>query len=91
LAAQQAKVDDASLTPSAQVLASMSEHDESFGQFSLRQSMLHAKAFREMPLAAEHQQVVENLASESITEQVRLETLDQEDFHQFMDAYLARS
>jgi|TARA_R110000851_G_scaffold333128_1_gene511214 glutamate--cysteine ligase len=91
LAAQQAKVDDASLTPSAQVLASMSEHNESFVQFSLRQSRLHAKAFREMPLAAEQQQVFENLASESITEQVRLETLDQEDFHQFMDAYLARS
>ncbi|MFP3527502.1 hypothetical protein SB912_33905, partial [Pantoea sp. SIMBA_072] len=50
LDAQQAKVDDASLTPSAQVLARMTEHDESFVQFSLRQSRIHADTFREQPL-----------------------------------------
>ncbi|MCE1732023.1 hypothetical protein LWT60_23990, partial [Enterobacter hormaechei] len=52
LETQQAKVDDPELTPSAQVLARMTEHDETFVQFSLRQSRLHAEAFREQPLPA---------------------------------------
>ncbi|MNZ61465.1 Glutamate--cysteine ligase [compost metagenome] len=89
LAAQQAKVDDASLTPSAQVLARMSEHEESFIQFSLRQSRLHAQTFREQPLPTERQQAYETLARNSLAEQSRLEQQEVGDFDLFVGAYQA--
>lgn len=89
LDAQQAKVDDASLTPSAQVLARMAEHDETFVQFSLRQSRLHAGTFREQPLDVERQQAFETLARDSLTEQSRLEQQEVGDFDLFVGAYQA--
>ena len=89
LEAQQAKVDDASLTPSAQVLARMAEHDESFIEFSLRQSQNHAETFREQPLPAERQQAFETLARNSLAEQSRLEQQEVGDFDLFVGAYQA--
>ncbi|MCE6984635.1 glutamate--cysteine ligase, partial [Pseudomonas frederiksbergensis] len=65
LHAQKAKVSDPSLTPSAQVLASMTEHKESFSRFALRQSQAHAEFFRAQALAAEQQQGFETAARES--------------------------
>ncbi|MDF0734123.1 glutamate--cysteine ligase [Pseudomonas entomophila] len=89
LRTQQAKVDDPELTPSAQVLARMTEHDESFIEFSLRQSRLHAKNFREQPLPAARQQAFEALARESLAEQTRLEQQEVGDFDLFVGAYQA--
>jgi len=89
LDAQQAKVDDASLTPSAQVLARMTEHDESFIQFSLRQSRVHAETFREQPLSHEKQQAFETLARESLAKQSALEQDEVGDFDLFVGAYQA--
>jgi len=87
--AQQAKVDDPSLTPSAQVLARMTEHDESFIAFSLRQSRLHAESFREQPLPAEQQAHFETLARESLAKQAELEQEEVGDFDLFVGAYQA--
>jgi glutamate--cysteine ligase len=89
LDAQQAKVDDTSLTPSAQVLARMTEHDESFVQFSLRQSRVHAETFREQPLSHEKQQAFETLARESLAKQSALEQDEVGDFDLFVGAYQA--
>ncbi|AJQ49568.1 glutamate--cysteine ligase [Pseudomonas putida S13.1.2] len=89
LDAQQAKVDDTSLTPSAQVLARMTEHDESFVQFSLRQSRVHAETFREQPLSHEKQQAFETLARESLAKQSELEQDEVGDFDLFVGAYQA--
>jgi len=89
LDAQQAKVDDASLTPSAQVLARMTEHDESFVQFSLRQSRIHAETFREQPLSHDQQQAYETLARESLAKQSELEQEEVGDFDLFVGAYQA--
>ncbi|MFB4391670.1 MULTISPECIES: glutamate--cysteine ligase [unclassified Pseudomonas] len=89
LRAQQAKVDDPELTPSAQVLARMTEHDESFVQFALRQSQLHAEHFREQPLSAAQQQAFQTLARESLAEQARLEQQEVGDFDLFVGAYQA--
>ena len=89
VAAQQAKIDDASLTPSAQVLARMTEHDETFVQFALRQSRLHAETFREQPLGIERQQAFETLARESLAEQSRLEQQEVGDFDLFVGTYQA--
>jgi glutamate--cysteine ligase len=89
LRAQQAKVDDPELTPSAQVLARMDEHDESFIEFSIRQSQNHAAIFREQPLPAERQQAFETLARDSLAEQSRLEQQEVGDFDLFVGAYQA--
>ena len=85
----QVDVDDAALTPSAQVLARMTEHDESFVQFSLRQSRVHAETFREQPLSNEKQQAFETLARESLARQSELEQDEVGDFDLFVGAYQA--
>jgi len=89
LAEQQAKVDDAALTPSAQVLARMTEHNESFLEFSLRQSQVHAERLREQPLSPDQQQRFERIARESLVEQSRLEQEEVGDFDLFVGAYQA--
>ncbi|HEX8595186.1 MAG TPA: glutamate--cysteine ligase [Pseudomonas sp.] len=90
LAAQQSKVNDSSLTPSAKVLASMNEHKEGFTAFSMRQSQLHAEYFRSTPLSAEEQSNFETLARTSIAEQAELEQTEEVvDFDTFVGAYQA--
>ncbi|WP_095082129.1 glutamate--cysteine ligase [Pseudomonas sp. Irchel s3h17] len=86
---QLAKVQDSSLTPSAQVLATMSEHKESFAQFSLRQSQAHAEFFRREPLAADEQAKFEELARASLAQQTELEQNEVGDFDVFVGAYQA--
>ena len=89
LDAQLAKVNDPSLTPSAQVLAAMAEHKESFAQFSLRQSQTHAEFFRSEPLAADEQAKFEELARASLAQQTELEQNEVGDFDVFVGAYQA--
>ena len=89
LDAQLAKVKDSSLTPSAQVLAAMAAHKESFAQFSLRQSQAHAEFFRSEPLAAEEQAKFEELARSSLAQQAELEQNEVGDFDVFVGSYQA--
>ena len=89
LDAQLAKVKDSSLTPSAQVLAAMAEHKESFARFSLRQSQAHADFFRSEPLSGEEQAKFEELARLSLAQQAELEQNEVGDFDVFVGAYQA--
>lgn len=90
LQAQKAKVSDPALTPSAQVLASMTEHKESFSRFALRQSQVHAEFFRAQALSAEQQQGFESAARQSLEAQAKLEREeDKADFDLFVSAYQA--
>jgi glutamate--cysteine ligase len=89
LALQAAKVADPSLTPSAQVLASMAEHKESFTQFALRQSNAHADQLRGNPLSVEEQAAFETQARESIARQSELEQTEVGDFDLFVASYQA--
>ncbi|MHC8302316.1 glutamate--cysteine ligase [Pseudomonas sp. ZS1P83] len=89
LDAQLAKVKDPSLTPSAQVLAAMAEHKESFSQFSLRQSRAHAEFFRSEPLNGDDQAKFEARARSSLAEQVELEQNEVGDFDVFVGSYQA--
>ena len=91
LDAQLAKVKDPSLTPSAQVLAAMAEHKESFAEFSLRQSRAHAEFFRSEPLPAEEQAKFEELARSSLAQQTELEQNEVGDFDVFVGSYQASS
>ncbi|KQB52051.1 glutamate--cysteine ligase [Pseudomonas endophytica] len=86
---QFAKVKDASLTPSAKVLASMTEHKESFAQFSMRQSQTHAEYFRSEPLSAEDQTAFEDKARQSLLEQTETEKIEEGDFDLFVASYQA--
>ncbi|YCH22349.1 glutamate--cysteine ligase [Pseudomonas sp. D1-3] len=88
LLAQRAKVDDASLTPSAQVLTEL-QKGESFAAFSLRQSKRHAEHFRSQPLNAEQQAEFEQAARQSLQEQAELEAHEEGDFDSFAAAYQA--
>lgn len=83
------KVKDSSRTPSAQVLAAMAEHKESFAQFSLRQSQAHAEFFRSEPLNSEDQAKFEERARSSLAEQVALEQNEVGDFDVFVGSYQA--
>ncbi|WP_339495486.1 MULTISPECIES: glutamate--cysteine ligase [unclassified Pseudomonas] len=89
LDAQLAKVRDPSLTPSAQVLAAMAEHKESFAQFSLRQSQAHAEFFRSESLTADEQAKFEELARSSLVAQAELEQNEVGDFDVFVGSYQA--
>ena len=89
LDAQLAKVKDPSLTPSAQVLAAMAERKESFAQFSLHQSEVHAEHFRREPLPAEEQARFEELARTSLAQQAELEQNEVGDFDVFVGSYQA--
>lgn len=90
LDAQRAKVADPALTPSAQVLASMTEHKEGFTAFSLRQAQAHAEYFRSRPLSAEEQTGFETKARESLAQQSELEQTEEPvDFDTFVGAYQA--
>ena len=89
LDAQLAKVKDPSLTPSAQVLAAMAERKESFAQFSLHQSEVHAEHFRKEPLPAAEQARFEELARTSLAQQAELEQNEVGDFDVFVGSYQA--
>lgn len=88
LAAQQAKVEDADLTPSAQVLAALRQ-GSSFADFALQQSRRHAEYLRSRPLDAEQQAAFEQAAQRSLAEQAELEAQPQGDFDAFVAAYQA--
>ena len=88
LQAQRAKIDDASLTPSAQVLAEL-QKGETFAAFSLRQSKRHAEHFRSQPLSAEQQAEFEQNAQQSLQDQAELEAHEEGDFDSFAAAYQA--
>ncbi|MBU0902012.1 MAG: glutamate--cysteine ligase [Gammaproteobacteria bacterium] len=88
LQAQQAKVADPSLTPSAQVLAQL-QQGLSFSEFALRQSKQHAEYFRSQPLSAEQQAAFEARAAQSLQDQAELEAQDEGDFDSFAAAYQA--
>lgn len=88
LAMQYQKVEDVSLTPSAQVLAYMREHQQSFTEFSLAQSQQHAKWLREHPLNSTEQAEFEQHAQRSLATQEKIEADDQGDFAQFVADYM---
>lgn len=89
MAAQQAKVDDPTLTPSAQVLANLQDNKESFIEFSLRQSRAHADHLRSQPLSAVEQQAFDLQARESLLRQAQMEQEEVGDFDLFVASYQA--
>lgn len=89
LAEQRAKVADSSLTPSARVLEALRSKGQSFRQFAMDQSQVHAAYFRSQPLSANEQAAFEAAAQKSLNEQAELEAQQETDFDQFVAAYQA--
>lgn len=86
LDAQRAKLDQPDATPSARLLASLRASGLSFHDYSLELSRKHADALRAQALPADLARAYQQAAAQSVTEQLRLEQSDTEDF----DTYVAR-
>ena len=86
LAAQRAKLGQPDATPSARLLAALTDSGESFHDYSLRQSRAHAQALRAQPLPADVAAEYRQAALDSSAEQRRIEQADDVDF----DTYVAR-
>ncbi len=89
VAVQRAKLADASLTPSARVLQTMRDKQQSFLQFGLEQSEAHAAYFRSRPLPAAKAEEFAALARKSLEEQAKLERDEVGSFDAFVAAYRA--
>ncbi|NUY33715.1 glutamate--cysteine ligase [Paraburkholderia sp. JPY303] len=89
VAAQRAKLADVSLTPSARVLQTMCDQQQSFLAFGLAQSEAHAAYFRARPLDAEQSKAFAALAVQSLDEQAKLEREEVGSFDAFVAAYRA--
>lgn len=81
--AQQAKVKDVSLTPSARVLAAL-EQGKSFHEFALGLSQAHTEHFRRAGLSTQEQSSADNMRDESIAAQQALEADKTVSFEQYV-------
>ncbi|WP_225721376.1 glutamate--cysteine ligase [Candidatus Vallotiella sp. (ex Adelges kitamiensis)] len=87
LAAQRAKVENFSLTPSARVLDVMNTTRRSFFRFALEQSIQHASAMRSRPLSRELHAYYAALAVRSLQKQTEIERTEIRSFDQFIASY----
>jgi glutamate--cysteine ligase len=86
LDAQKSKVADPDRTPSARVLQEVRVLG-SFAKFGLRQSELHAQAFRADPLMPAETALFDEMAQASQAEQEKIESTDTGSFEDFVAAY----
>jgi glutamate--cysteine ligase len=86
LAAQQAKIDNPALTPSARVLDEVRAIGSS-SAFGLRQSELHAAYFRESALMPAEMSMFDEMAQASLAEQAAIEKTPGPGFDDFVAAY----
>lgn len=91
IAAQKAKVLDASLTPSAQVLQALTQHGGSFNAFALAQSELIANEFKARPLSAAQLADFAAMTQTSINQQLEIERNQTGDFDAFITDYRSRT
>jgi glutamate--cysteine ligase len=83
----QTLIDQPDLTPSAQMLKAMSDHNASLGCFEIQQSRQHAAYFAQLPLDSTTKQTFITLAQDSHKKQQVLEESPQLPFDQFLAQY----
>lgn len=88
LDAQRAKLNDVTLTPSAQILACLREESLSFHAFALRQSEQHAAYFRQRPLAPAQEALFVQAAEQSLHAQQAMEARNEGEFADFLTQYV---
>ena len=85
LADQKAKLDNADMTPSAQVLNLVRENNGSFLETMLHRSSIYHDAFKQKPLSRHRRNYFDHLAEQSGKDQKKLESAK----HVSFDAFLA--
>ncbi len=88
--AQYAKLTQPELTPSARILADMKATNQTFFRFAMNQSMQHAEAYRQRPLADEDMVRMQREAEESLQRQADLDGQPQMDFEEYLSGYYAQ-
>ncbi|WP_230409773.1 glutamate--cysteine ligase [Undibacterium fentianense] len=91
LAVQAQKLADPDSTPSAQVLAAIKSYGNSFEQFALAQSQQFAEEFRSKTPNPTELAYFDQLAAESIAEQVAMEKNQTGSFDEFIEDYRSRT
>ncbi|HUG99959.1 MAG TPA: glutamate--cysteine ligase [Gammaproteobacteria bacterium] len=87
---QAAKVEDATLTPSARILAEMRQEQESFFQFALRMSREHREYFAALPpMCRGRLEEFQAEAERSLQAQREIEASDAEPFEQYLARYFS--
>jgi glutamate--cysteine ligase len=88
VAAQQSKFDDASLTPSAQLLAMM-DQGFSFTELCIDLANQHKQYFKTQPRSAAAQSVLTQQTFDSLQKQTEIEASDSQSFDDFLAHYNA--
>ncbi|WP_020584629.1 glutamate--cysteine ligase [Endozoicomonas elysicola] len=89
LHAQKAKLDDVSLTPSAQLLKAIEAEGVGYIELMMSLSGKHARGFSEHNLSAERVSYFEQVAQRSIADQLAREGNDKKGFDEFLKDYMA--
>jgi len=87
---QRSKFSNPENTPSAKTLRMMEEHDGSFVEFAMAQSIEHEKFFRRYPLTPADMVGFDTIAAESIAQQKDIEGSDEISFDEFLANYFAQ-
>ena len=87
---QRSKFSNPENTPSARTLRMMEEHDGSFFEFAMAQSIEHEKFFRRYPLTPADMVGFDTIAAESIAQQKDIEGSDEISFDEFLANYFAQ-
>ena len=87
---QYAKLSDASLTPSAQVLADLHTQGKSFFEHTQALAEQHRAFFTKAPLSSEKRELFMQQAKDSLAEQQQLEALPQLAFDEYLANYYAQ-
>ena len=88
---QQAMVDNPALTPSAHILACMSQNSQEFGCFASNISALHQHYFLAQNLDSQVQQQFVDMATSSLQKQTEIEAADNLSFDDFLTRYFSQS
>ena len=91
LKAQIEKVEDPDKTPSARMLAEMTESGEGFFHFALRKSKLHQQYFTEDALSSKVKHEFVEIARESWKRKEELEAGESEPFESYLQRYFAQN
>ena len=89
LAIQRTKMEDASRTPSARMLATMTQQKLSYFRFTMNQAISHQGYFEEHPLLGANRDAFVSRAADSRKRQAEIEAADALDFAGYLKQYLA--
>ena len=91
LEAQQQKIRDPELTPSARMLNEMRDRGEGFYHFARRLSEIHQHFFSNLPMRKAREQYFSELSTKSMEDQRALEAADEISFSEYLKRYFAQS